>query len=236
MLALSFLAGALTSLSPCVLPLIPILLGSALQKHALGPLVLALGLSLSFATLGVLFASAGFVVGIDSGALRVVGAAMMAGFGIVLLSRPLQDRLVLAGAPITNHLQGKFGTLESGGLFGQFTLGLLLGIVWSPCAGPTLGAAIGLAAEAGTVPRAAIMMGAFGLGALTPVLALAYLSRHWLASSRRGLGRISAKGKPILGAALLVVGFVVLTGTDKRVETALVAVMPDWLLDLATRI
>jgi cytochrome c biogenesis protein CcdA len=107
MLVLSFLAGALTSLSPCVLPLIPVLLGSALQKHPMGPLTLALGLSLSFATLGVMFASAGFVVGIDAGVLRVIAAMMMAGFGIILLIRPLQDRLVLAGAPITNRLQGR---------------------------------------------------------------------------------------------------------------------------------
>jgi cytochrome c-type biogenesis protein len=236
MLALSFFAGALTNLSPCVLPLIPILLGSALQKHPVGPLALALGLSLSFATLGVLFASAGFVFGIDASVLRVIAAAMMAGFGIVLLSRPLQDRLALAGAPLTNRLQGRFGTLDGSGLFGQFALGVLLGVVWSPCAGPTLGAAVGLAASTGTAPRAAVMMMVFGLGAIAPVLALAYGSRRWLQGGRRGLRLIGAKGKSILGAALLVIGLVVLTGSDKRVETALVAVMPDWLVDLASRI
>src|SRR5882724_6265457 len=103
MLLLSFLAGVLTSVSPCVLPLVPILLGSALQEHPLGPLALVLGLALSFAGLGVVIASVGFALGIDAGAIRTAAAVLMACFGIVLLSNLLQERLALAGAPLMNR-------------------------------------------------------------------------------------------------------------------------------------
>ena len=90
MLALSFLAGALTSLSPCVLPLIPILVGSALQEHPAGPLALTLGLALSFAGAGVALAWVGFAIGIDADAVRIGAAVVMACFGAILLSASLQ--------------------------------------------------------------------------------------------------------------------------------------------------
>jgi len=237
MLGLSFLAGALTTVSPCVLPLVPILLGSALQEHPLGPLALVLGLALSFAGLGVLLASVGFALGIDAEAVRIAAAIVMACFGVVLLSGSLQERFALAGAPLMNRANVLLGGgTNRTGIVGQFTLGLLLGLVWAPCAGPTLGAAVGLAADSGTAPRAAIMMVLFSLGAATPILALAYGSRRWAGVGRQRLRAFGTFAKPAMGTALVAIGVVVLTGTDRLVETALTQAMPDWLLDFATRI
>jgi cytochrome c biogenesis protein CcdA len=235
-LILSFLAGALTSVSPCVLPLIPILLGSALQEHPAGPLALTLGLALSFAGLGVILASLGFVLGIDAGAVRTVAAVVMVGFGIVLLSASLQQRFALASASLTNRGNALLSGMSKAGLVGQFSLGLLLGVVWAPCAGPTLGAAIGLAANSGTAPRAAIMMFLFSLGAATPLLALAYGSRRLASAGRTRFRVFGTVGKPVMGVALVSIGAFVLTGVERFAEAVLTQAMPGWMLDVVTRI
>jgi cytochrome c biogenesis protein CcdA len=236
MLALSFLAGALTSLSPCVLPLIPILLGSALQEHAAGPLALTVGLALSFAALGVALASIGFAIGLDADVVRSGAAVVMACFGVVLFSAALKERFALVGAPLGNRAGAVLAAAGKAGLPGQFLLGLLLGLVWAPCAGPTLGAAVGLAASSGTAPRAALMMTLFGFGAAAPILALAYASRRWAGAGRQRLRALASVAKPAMGCVLLAVGLIVLTGIDKLVETALTRAMPHWLLDITTRI
>ncbi len=120
------------------------------------------------------------------------------------------------------------------GFAGQFGVGLLLGLVWSPCAGPTLGAAIGFAAESGSAVRAMSMMALFSLGAASPILALAYGSRRWLGAHQlRTMERIA---KPVMAISLLSIGTLVLTGTDKTFETMMTQAMPDWLLDLVTAI
>lgn len=235
-LLLSYGAGALSTLNPCVLPLLPIILFGVLQQNAWGPVALAAGLSISFAAFGIFIALIGFGVGIDPAALRTGAAILMIALGVVLLVPAMQARLALAGAPFANGAQSLVDRLRPAGLGGLFVLGALLGAVWSPCSGPTLGAAVGLAAQSATAPQAAMVMIVFGLGAATPILALAYGSRQAILTRRNWLTKLSQIGKPVMGAALLTVGLLVLTGLDKRLETVLTDAAPDWLVTLTTRL
>ncbi|MEX0752603.1 MAG: cytochrome c biogenesis CcdA family protein [Xanthobacteraceae bacterium] len=235
-LALSFGAGALSTLNPCVLPLLPIVLFGIVEKHAWAPVALAVGLSGSFVAIGIFVALLGFSIGIDPGTLRLAVGALMVVFGGILLFPALQSRWALAAAPIAAGGQSLIDRLQPSGLGGQFALGALLGAVWSPCSGPTLGAAVGLAAQSETALKAALIMAVFGLGAATPVLALAYGSRQAIMARRDWLSRLSQIAKPLMGATLLVLGALVLTGLDKTIEAALTAAMPDWLIALTTRL
>ena len=234
-LALGFLAGSLSTLSPCVLPLLPVLLGGALQQHRLAPLAMAGGLALSFTTVGLFVATLGFAVDIDSGAIRIVAAGLMVAFGAVLVSEQLQRLFARLAGPLTGGANGLLARMSGEGLAGQFLLGVLLGAVWSPCAGPTLGAAIGLAAQSGSAAQAAAVMVLFSLGATTPMLALAYGSRQALAQRRAKLARLGTLAKPVLGAGLLLVGLLIVSGLDKVIETRLTDTMPPWLVNLTTR-
>src|SRR5262245_14759585 len=146
-LALSYAAGALSILSPCVLPLLPIILFGALEQHAWGPVALAAGLSASFAGVGIFLASLAFNIGLDPTTFRLGAATFMLVIGVVLLVPALQSRFALAAAPVAMGGQALIDLLRPFGIGGQFALGVLLGAVWSPCSGPTLGAAIGLAAH-----------------------------------------------------------------------------------------
>jgi cytochrome c-type biogenesis protein len=235
-LALRFGAGALSTLSPCVLPILPILLFGVLERHAWGPLALAAGLSASFAAVGIAIASVGFSIGIDPSNLRIAVAALMAGMGVVLLVPALQGRLATVASPVATKGQTLLDRIQPSGIGGQFVLGVMLGVIWSPCSGPTLGAAIGLAAQGNGMGSAAITMATFAVGAATPILALAYGSRQAITARRDWLARMSRIGKPLMGATFVGLGIFVLTGLDKIVEASLTRAMPDWLVTVTTRL
>lgn len=231
----SFAAGALSSLSPCVLPLLPIVVASALREHRHGPLALAAGLVLASAAAGLVLASVGFSLGLDRDAVRSAAAVLMALAGLVLFVPRLQEAVAGLLAPVAAGAGTLTGRLPSG-LAGQFVLGALLGAVWTPCTGPTLAAAVTLAARSENLGRATTVMLVFGVGAVVPLLALAYGSRCALTASRPRLATLAAIGKPAMGAALLLVGVLTLAGADKAIEAWMVARMPGWLLDLTTLI
>lgn len=234
--ALALAAGALSILSPCVLPLLPIILGTAVAEHRLGPAALALGLALSFTAIGLFVATIGFAIGLDGGVFRLVGAGLMAALGIVLIAPALQTQLAVAGGPLGDWAQRRFGTVDGKGWTGQFFVGLLLGAVWSPCVGPTLGAASVLAAQGRDLPQVALTMALFGLGAALPLLLLGMLSRSAMMALRGRLMTAGKRAKQALGALLLGAALFIATGTDKAVETWLVDVSPAWLTALTTSV
>ena len=164
-LGLAFLAGCLSILSPCVLPLVPIVLASAASQHRLGPIALAAGLGLSFTAIGLFVATIGFAIGLDQDVLRTFGAVLLIALGFVLLLPSLQAQVATAAGPVSNWVEERFGDFDAGGVSGRFSLGLLLGAVWSPCVGPTLGAASVLAAQGKDLIQVALTMLAFGIGA-----------------------------------------------------------------------
>ena len=233
--ALGYLAGVLSTLSPCVLPLLPILIASALAQHRFGPFALAAGLTLSFALVGVSIATLGTSIGLDPGLLRKAAALLLIGFGAVLLVPALQARFALATAGLSASGGGLLARLSGIGWGGQFMVGLVLGLVWSPCVGPTLGAATTLASQGRDLGQIALLMLLFGLGAGTPLVLIGSLSREAMARMRGRLLSAGRRGQWLLGAALLVIGAVILSGADKRLETWLVDHSPDWLTELTTR-
>jgi len=232
---LGLLAGALTTLSPCVLPVLPFVLFAALDKHRFGPLALAAGMATTFAAVGMLVFGAGVTVDLSGDTVRYVAAALMALFGIVLLSNALQQRFAVLSAPLTSWLGNSTERVGSGSVAGQFAIGAMLGAVWSPCSGPSLGAAVTLAASSQTVTKAGTIMLFFGIGASIPLLAIAYGSRATLKRRKAALQQIGRSAKPVLGGALLAAAFLVLSGLDKVIEAALVRSMPDWLTTLTTK-
>ena len=233
-LALSFAAGILSILSPCVLPLVPIVLGAAVTAHPLGAVALAGGLALSFTGLGLLLALAGFGLGIDAGMFRLAAAVIMIALGAILVVPSWQARLAGAGSPVSAWADRHFGGFAASGLAGQLAIGLLLGAVWSPCVGPTLGAASLLASQGQDLPRVTLTMVVFGIGAGLPLVLLGLLSRATLMRVRTKLMSAGKLGKGLLGAAFILTGVAIVSGADKRIEAALVEASPDWLTQLTT--
>jgi cytochrome c biogenesis protein CcdA len=228
-LVLSLIAGAFSVLSPCVLPLLPIVLGAAIAQGRLVPLALIGGLVLSFAATGLLLATIGFALSIDEAVSRGLAAGLLGLFGLALLLPALQRLLSGSLDRPLDGLRNWTGAFAAEGATGQLLLGLLLGVIWSPCTGPSLGAAIGLAEQNRRLAWAGAVMAAYGLGAALPLVALS-----------QGLGRVALLkvgrlGRPALGCILVANAGLILTGLDRQVEALGVAIMPYWLSDLASR-
>lgn len=232
---LGYLAGLLSTLSPCVLPLLPILIGTAVSAHRLGPYALAGGLSLSFTGVGLLIAVAGFSLGLDAAVLRQGAGALLIVLGLVLISPLLQQRFATLTAGIGAGGDAMLGRFRLDGLTGQFSIGLMLGLIWSPCVGPTLGAASTLAAQGQHLPSIALLMLIFGLGAGTPLVVLGSLSRSVMLRVRTKLLILGKHGKVVFGALMILVGFATITGGDKQFEAWVVNHSPTWLTELTTR-
>jgi cytochrome c-type biogenesis protein len=234
-LALAYLAGLLTTLSPCVLPMIPLVLAGTLTGGRLGPVLFALGMVVSFVSVGLFIASIGIGHGIDGHLLRSAAALLLIGMGVLLLLEPLQQRMALAASGIASQANRLAMRLDAGNGASALLLGGLAGALWSPCSGPSLGAAIALAAEAGGPGAAALRMVFFGLGAVTVLMLLAYGTRATVAARRNRLLALGSRLKPAVAAIFFIVGAAILTGLDKTAETALLGIAPDWLNELTTR-
>jgi cytochrome c biogenesis protein CcdA len=190
---------------------------------------------LSFTGIGLFVATVGFSLGLDGDVFRTASAVLLAVLGLVLLSGAAQERLAVAASGVGDAGNRLLTRLSPSGFGGQFAIGLILGAVWSPCVGPTLGAASVLAAQESNLGAVAAVMLAFGLGAALPLLLLGTLSRE---AMRRWRGRMIGAGKTgkyALGVGALAVAALILSGGDRALETWAVAASPAWLTDLTTR-
>ncbi len=229
-LPLALAAGMLTILSPCVLPLAPIVLASARAQDPRGPIALALGLALTFGLVGGILASFGVEFG-DSFIVRAVSAVAMILIGAALLFPSIGDvvetRLGAIGR--TSEVLGR--RLPQAGLVGQAATGVVIALAWAPCAGPTLGAALLLAAKGGSLGVAMLTMFIYALGAAGALLSVGFVLGRVAGKAR--LAAAGASGRIALGAAFVLIGAAILTGVDHRVEAVLVAAMPNWLTGFA---
>ena len=178
----------------------------------------------------------GAAIGLDQEVFRNLAAMLLIIFGVILLSKALQEKFAVMTSGISGSGQSLLSRVSTDGLFGQFLLGLLLGVVWSPCVGPTLGATITLASQGHDLGRATLVMLLFGIGASTPLVVLGMLSRQAMTKFRDKMLAAGTAGKKILGVLLLALGLLILTGTDKAFEAAVLKASPDWLVQTTTSI
>ncbi|MGB0439604.1 MAG: cytochrome c biogenesis CcdA family protein [Paracoccaceae bacterium] len=230
---LAYLAGLLTLINPCVLPVLPIVIMTALQASPRGPLALVLGLSLSFVAVGVLVTAFGYLVGINTWVVERISAVLMVLFGLALMVPRAAGVIEHATAGLSRRADAQMETLDRDALGGQFWGGVLLGAVWSPCIGPTLGGAILLASQGESLLWAAMIMAGFAAGVSTFVLALAYGARHAMGDATRRLAWLGRSARPALGATFALLGLVMLLGLHKQVEVAILSTMPYWWTDLS---
>ena len=232
---LGLLAGALSTLSPCVLPLVPVVLAAAASAHRWGALALGTGLALSFTLVGLFLATLGTSLGLDPDTFRTIGAVILATFGVILLVPKLQDLFARLTGAVSNSGNQLLSRVTIGGFAGQLIVGALLGVVWSPCVGPTLGAAMTLASQGKDLGQIALLMLIFGLGAATPLVLLGCLSRASMMRIRGHLLGVGKYGKQLFGFALLVFGVLIATGVDKSLEAWILNQTPEWLTAVTTK-
>ncbi|MEM9434679.1 MAG: cytochrome c biogenesis protein CcdA [Pseudomonadota bacterium] len=229
----AYLAGLLTLINPCVLPVLPIVLVGALNANKAGALALAAGMSVSFVTFGVLVTAFGAGIGLTQDLLAQVGAALMVVFGVILLVPMFAQRFEMATAGLAAGADARMDEIDAGSLRGQFLGGLLLGMVWSPCIGPTLGGAIALASQGENLGYVTAIMCAFALGVSTLIIGLGLGAREAIRTRAQALRGLAERSKPIIGATFVAVGAMLFFQVHHVIEGSLLDIMPIWLQDLS---
>lgn len=232
-LILAYGAGLLTLINPCVLPILPIVLASAAQGSKWGPVALAAGMCSAFVALGLAVATLGRTVGLREDTVGDAAAVLMVLFGLVLLVPRFSERFATATSGFASSADARLEEVDRSSLWGQAAGGALMGAVWSPCVGPTLGAAITLAAQGESLGRAGAIMLFFAFGVSTVIMALAYGARSALARRRGLMQAVATRGRPIMGAVFAAVGLGLLFDVHHMAEAWLLDVMPVWLQDLS---
>lgn len=229
----AYLAGLLTLINPCVLPVLPIVIVGALDATRAGPVALAAGMSVSFVAFGVFVTAFGASIGLTQDKLAQAGAAMMVIFGVILIVPMFARRFETATAGIAASADGRMDAIDAGTVRGQFLGGLLLGTVWSPCIGPTLGGAIALASRGENLGYVTLIMLAFALGVSTLIIGLGLGAREAIRARATALRGLASRSKPIIGATFIAVGLMLLFNIHHIIEGWLLDVMPYWLQDLS---
>jgi cytochrome c-type biogenesis protein len=235
-LGLSVAAGGLTTLSPCVFPILPLVLGGALQGNRFAPVAMGLGMVASFAAIGMALGALGPALGIDGDSVRMAGAAMLIAFALVMLVPALGQRFSQWMLPIAGGAQAASARLDGGSLGSAMLLGGVLGLVWSPCSGPLLGAALTLVASEGGLARGGVVLGLFGLGAALPLVAVAYASRRGFAQVRDWVLARIERVRHAFALLLGALGIAILTGGDKWLEARVLQWLPDAWINLTVGI
>lgn len=232
-LVFGYLAGLLTLVNPCVLPVLPIVLATALQASKWGPVALAAGMSVTFVTLGLGVATIGYSLGVDEVMIANAGAVLMIVFGAVLLVPRFSAAFATATAGIGGAADGQLDEVDRSTLQGQFLGGALLGAVWSPCVGPTLGGAISLASQGESLIKAGGIMAAFALGISTIILALGYGAQSVIRKRQAAMRVIAQRSRPIIGVIFILVGLMILTKFHHVIEGWALQNLPTWLVDFS---
>ena len=226
-LPLALMAGVLSILSPCVWPLVPIVMASSSNGGKKGQFALALGLSVAFALAGGVLTFILFSLGLSPEVLRWFGAVMLVLMGISLLIPEVAHWLSLILTKLTPEQRTQHNAQD--GAFNQFMIGMMLGLVWLPCVGPTLGAAIALASLGQDLLMASSVLFLFGLGTASALIITSIISTSVLQKFRPNVFSNVEKLKKLLGMLLLILAIMVITGFDKTLETIALNYLPSWV-------
>jgi cytochrome c biogenesis protein CcdA len=230
-IALAFAAGLLTAGAPCILPLLPVLLGASIgQQDRWRPLFLVAGFIMAFSGFAILFGSFSTILGLSHDTLRKVSVVLLGSFGILLLwPRPYEWLMVRLSGLLS--FAAAIAPRAGSGHIGGLVLGLTLGVLWTPCAGPVLGSILTLIATSENLTRAALLLVTYAIGAGMPILLIAYGGQYATTHVRRFTPYTPALQR-IFGAAVLLVALAFYTQYDTVVAVWLSDFYPNLQLGL----
>ncbi len=221
---LAFAAGVITILSPCVLPLLPLILGSAARGGALRPWGVIIGFIASFVSVTLFLSVAAGAIGLPPDTMRIASGILLMGFGVVLVAPNLTvhfERLTLPLATLSGKIRGGHGFL------GGLGIGIGLGMAWTPCVGPIMASAITLAMNEELTARAVAVAIAYASGTALPMTAVIFSGR---AFTRRmaGFAQFGTKVHQSFGLVLMASALAILTGWDRSLQGWLLDQFPGW--------
>jgi cytochrome c-type biogenesis protein len=220
----AFLAGLISFLSPCVLPLVPsylaVLGGGTGKKPIVGALLFVLGFTIVFISFGAGASALGSLMRQNKDLLGQIGGALIMIFGVIFL---IKDRVPF----LNQEYRADLGTASK---FGLVALGAAFGAGWTPCIGPILGVILSIAGSSGNLGTGVGLLFIYSLGLAIPFL-LAALAWDKIGSRFKAIGRYVGVVEKISGVLLILAGLLLVTGNYAELGRQLQAITPTWLLD-----
>jgi cytochrome c-type biogenesis protein len=195
-IALVFGAGLASVLSPCVLPVVPIVVTGTDNDHRLRPVMIVLGLSLAFVAMGVVSSLFGSLIGTHLFLAKRIAGVFIALFGLLLIFNVNLFKHASFLSNIAGRTRGKVG---------GFLLGLTLGIVWIPCVGPMLSGVLALVASQGKVVTGIVFLLVYSAGFAVPMLVAGYASQFFRVRFKK-IGKFHVAVNIASGAILIALG------------------------------
>lgn len=213
---LAFAAGLLTVAAPCVLPLLPVVLGAtAAGGPGARPVFIAAGFALSFTLLALVFGSVQQLLGLEQQTVRDVAAGLLVLFGVCMVWPQAFQRLSISASDWLNRV-GSLGDRAGPGWAGGLLVGASLGAIWTPCAGPVLATILTLVAAQSNWGASAGLLALYALGAALPMLAVAY-GGQWALARVRALAGHTHRLQQAMGVVVAAVGLLTLLQYDTLV-------------------
>ncbi|MBI4457979.1 cytochrome c biogenesis protein CcdA [Candidatus Uhrbacteria bacterium] len=224
---LAIAAGFLTILAPCILPILPFLLGTSAGASKLRPLMTIVGFVGTFSVVGAALATAGTFLGVSNESLRYVAIALLLLFGFALIFENFYEALTAGFQSTLTRLGQKVSkkSPKHGDVVAGLLIGFSLGLVWTPCAGPILGTILTLAVKTKDFLTTMLLMFAYALGAGVPMLGIAYGSQA-IQSRLRRIGKWQPTLNKIFGVLVVLTALAILTGYDVIIQTMIIDYYP----------
>jgi cytochrome c biogenesis protein CcdA/thiol-disulfide isomerase/thioredoxin len=222
-IVVAFLAGILTILSPCVLPVVPLVLGAGSTGRLSRLAGVLVGFGTTFVLTTVLLASVLGASGISTSAIRLAAVLLLGVFGLTLVVPQLQEaveRTVARRMPAPTGLSRPSGD----GLAGGLVLGAATGLVWAPCVGPIMATAVAAAVATGPSAASLVPAIAYVVGAAIPLAVIALLGRG--AVSRFGSAAARSRAMRAFGVATVATALIIAIGLDVPIQSAVDAALP----------
>lgn len=226
LLGFSFLAGIFTALSPCILPVLPAILSAGVAAGRLRPLGTILGLTCSFSFFTLTLSWLVHKTGVSPSILRYIAIALVFFFGLVMLFPRLSNWFAKITSSVADLGQKIQGTQPARGFGGGIVFGAALGLLWTPCAGPILGAITALAATGSINLVAVLMTLAYSIGAGLIMLIYAYGSAKILSSSQF-LSRYTERIRQVFGVLMIAFAVILTFNWDMLINAKISQVFPD---------
>lgn len=221
----AFLAGVVTILSPCILPVLPIVLASSLSQSKKRPIGIVLGFILSFTFFTLALSTLVKYTGIPGDILRNISVIIILLFGISLIIPKTQILLELVFSKLTSYIPNQSNHTD--GIWSGFIIGLSLGLIWTPCVGPIIASVITLAATSTVTLQSVFITLSYSLGTAIPMLIIIYSGRSLL-QNHPWLLQNTGKIQKIFGVLMIVVAIGLFFNYDRQFQTLILNKFPQY--------
>jgi len=221
----ALLAGIVTVASPCILPILPVILGVSIgHTSKTRPLYIVSGFVITFSVIALGISYAARHLGLSPGLVRTIGIVILGIFGLLLLWPSLFEKMTSFANPLLLRI-GSLGNPANRGNLSGFILGMTLGIVWAPCSGPVLASILTLIALQKETAVAGILVVAYSIGAGIPMLLIAY-GGQYLSNTVRSVARYSQTLQRIFGVVIVLLAIALYFNYDTLIYSAILSHFP----------